>query len=98
MGYYACKDCGFFYEVPQCTFPIQAGKCPFNHDIGGKNHICCKKDIRVFYQDGDFNKLDNEWKGNDAWLNSFVHVDLKKFKTDYVDKNQAEIKKRYYII
>ena len=93
MGYYVCKDCGFFYEVPPCTFPIEAGKCPSNHDIGGRDHICFKKDIRVFYQEGDFNKLANEWPGHDDWLNSFVHVDLKTFKAEYVDKNQAKIKK-----
>ena len=93
MGYYVCKDCGFFYEVPPCTFPIEAGKCPSNHDIGGRDHICFKKDIRVFYQEGDFNKLANEWPGHDDWLNSFVHADLKTFKAEYVDKNQAKIKK-----
>ena len=93
MGYYVCKDCGFFYEVPPCTFPIQKGKCPNMHDIGGINHICCKKDIRVFYQDGDYDKLCNEWRGHNDWLNSFVPVNLKNFKSDYVDKNYAKLKK-----
>ena len=93
MGYYVCKDCGFLYEIPPCTFPISKSRCPFMHDIGGINHICCKKDIRVFYQDGDFDKLAKEWKGHDDWLNSFVHVDLKKFKIEYADKNLAKIKK-----
>ena len=93
MGYYVCKDCGYFYEVPPCTFPMSKGKCPFMHDIGGENHVLCKKDIRVFYQDGDYEQFANGWRGYDAWLNSFVHTTLKGFKAEYVDKNLAKPRK-----
>ena len=93
LGYYVCKDCGFFYEVPPCTFPMTGGKCPFMHDIGGEDHVLYKKDIRVFYQDGDYEQFANGWKGCDKWLNSFVPTTLKKFKSDYVDKNLPKINK-----
>ena len=90
LGYYVCKDCGFFYEVPPCTFPMDVSKCPFMHDIGGEDHVLCKKDIRVFYQDGDYEQFANGWQGYDNWLNSFVHKTLKEFKEEYVDKNLAK--------
>ena len=63
------------------------------HDIGGENHVLCKKDIRVFYQDGDYEQFANGWSGYDAWLNSFVHTTLKGFKAEYVDKNLAKPRK-----
>ena len=90
-GYYVCKDCGYFYEVPYCTFPMDLIKCPFMHDIGGVNHILCKKDIRVFYQNEDFEQFSQGWPGD--WINSFVHTTLKDFKSEYVDKNISKLKK-----
>ena len=51
VGYYVCKDCGFNYEVPPCTFAMEEGKCLYNHDIGGRGHVLIKKDIRVFYEE-----------------------------------------------
>ena len=48
IGYYICKDCGFLYEVEGCTFPMIKFKCINGHDIGGIDHVCYKKDIRVF--------------------------------------------------
>jgi hypothetical protein len=74
LGYYVCKDCGFFYEVPPCTFPMSKSKCPFMHDIGGENHVLSKKDIRVFYKDGDYEQFASGWRGCENWLNSFVHM------------------------
>ena len=93
MGYYVCKDCGFFYEVPPCTLPMDKGKCPFMHDIGGEDHVLTKKDIRVFYQDGDYEQFAQGWAGCENWLNSFVHTTLKGFKDEYVDKNLAKPRK-----
>jgi hypothetical protein len=93
LGYYVCKDCGFFYEVPPCTFPMSKSKCPFMHDIGGENHVLSKKDIRVFYKDGDYEQFASGWRGCENWLNSFVHMTLKEFKTEYVEKNAAKLKK-----
>ena len=87
MGYYICKDCGFLYEVKPCTFPMSTDKCPNNHVIGGHDHVCSKQDIRVFYEKADDDKFTNAWKGYPNWLNSFVHTNLKDFKTNYVDKN-----------
>ena len=36
IGYYICKDCGYLYDVPYCTFPISTAKCINNHIIGIK--------------------------------------------------------------
>ena len=47
-GYYICKDCGHLYQVQPCTLPMSKGKCPNGHVIGGIDHVCSKKDIRVF--------------------------------------------------
>ena len=87
MGYYICKDCGFLYEVKPCTFPMVTDKCPSGHVIGGIDHVCSKKDIRVFYEKEDDDKFSNYWKSRPNWLSSFVHTTIKEFKTDYVDKN-----------
>ena len=93
MGYYICKDCGYLYEVQPCTFPIAKNKCPKGHVIGGIDHLCSKKDIRVFYEKSDDEQFSNEWKAHPQWLNSFEHSTLKDFKKYYVDKNILEQKK-----
>ena len=87
MGYYICKDCGYLYEVKPCTFPMITDKCPSGHVIGGIDHVCSKKDIRVFYEKQDDDNFSKHWHSYPNWLNSFVHTTIKEFKTDYVDKN-----------
>ena len=86
MGYYICKDCGFLYEVKPCTFTMAEDSCSKNHVIGGKNHMCSKKDIRVFLDKNDYDKLCNYWRHPD-WVGSFVFSTINDFKTNYVDKN-----------
>ena len=88
IGYYICKDCGFLYEVPPCTFPMSKEKCPNNHIIGGENHICSKLDIRVFLdkkQDDDF-KINWNYNNLKSWHDSFLHKTLEEFKKEYIDK------------
>ena len=87
MGYYICKDCGFLYEVKPCTFPMSTDSCPSNHVIGGHDHVCSKKDIRVYYEQQDINKFHNQWRSYPNWLNSFISTTLVDFKANYVDKN-----------
>ena len=87
-GYYVCKDCGFFYDVPPCTFPMSKSVCPYMHVIGGENHMCAKKDIRVFSTKADFETLKNKWKSYPNWLNSFNALTLDEYKALYVDKNE----------
>ena len=87
MGYYICKDCGFLYEVKPCTYPMITDKCPNGHVIGGHDHVCSKKDIRVFYEQADINNFTKYWHSYPNWYNSFVSTTLKDFKTNYVDKN-----------
>ena len=77
-GYYICKDCGYLYEVPPCTLPYSEGKCPNGHPIGGLNHICTKKDIRVFPNKQSMTKYN---------LNkSFESLTLAEYKSKYVDQ------------
>ena len=90
MGYYICKDCGFLYEVKPCTFPMMTYNCPNGHVIGGIDHVCSKKDIRVYYEQADINKFSNYWKSRQNWLNSFISTTLKDFKINYVDKNNIQ--------
>ena len=87
MGYYICKDCGFLYEVKPCTYPMITDKCPNGHVIGGHDHVCSKKDIRVFYEQADINNFTKYWHSYPNWYNSFISTTLKDFKTNYVDKN-----------
>ena len=100
VGYYVCKDCGFNYEVPPCTFACSVGKCPYMHDIGGIDHVLTKKDIRVFYEEADYKWFTTEycksygynpWPAE--WVNGFAHTTLKEFKANYVDKNLKPPKK-----
>ena len=90
MGYYICKDCGYLYEVKPCTFPMVQDKCPNGHVIGGLNHVLTKKDLRIFYEDADYDSLYEKWTKmrNDSkpWLESFLKLNLHEFKTNYVDK------------
>ena len=97
MGYYICKDCGFLYEIKPCTFPMDKDQCPNGHVIGGRSHVLAKKDLRIFYDDADYNDLYNKWtkirKDCKPWFDSFVKLNLKEFKTDYVDKQIIKPKK-----
>ena len=97
MGYYICKDCGFLYEVKPCTFPMAKDKCPNNHIIGGKDHVLAKKDLRVFYENADYDSLFEKWtklrKDSKPWFESFVKLNLQEFKTNYVDKHLTKQKK-----
>ena len=93
MGYYICCDCGFLYEVRPCTYPMARDTCPNGHVIGGENHVCSKKDIRVFLEQNDIQKFINSWKSYPNWYNSFISTTLVKFKTDYVDKHVIKPKK-----
>ena len=77
IGYYICADCGFLYQVQNCTYPMEESKCPNGHIIGGKNHECSKKDIRVF--------PNAEIKGKFSQA-SFISQTLDEFKMNYVDK------------
>ena len=77
-GYYICKDCGYLYEIPPCTLPYSKGKCPNGHEIGGLDHICAKKDIRVYPNEQSMTK----YKSN----NSFEALTLVQYKRIYVNK------------
>ena len=95
IGYYICKDCGYLYEVPPCTFPMTTGKCPNGHTIGGESHICSKLDIRVFLDkksDDDFKK---DWNYNNykSWHDSFLHKTLDEFKKEYIDQYLLQMQK-----
>ena len=48
--------------------------------------MCSKKDIRVFLDKNDYDKLCNYWRHPD-WVGSFVFSTINDFKTNYVDKN-----------
>ena len=97
MGYYICKDCGFLYEVKPCTFPMAEDTCPNGHIIGGLNHILSKKDLRIFYENEDYDNLYAKWtkgrKDSGPWFASFVKMNLQEFKTNYVDKHVIKPKK-----
>ena len=91
-GYYVCKDCGYLYEIPYCSFPMSKMNCPNGHIIGGENHICSKPDIRVFLDKKEDEKLRDEWN-YEEWHNSFVHKTLEEFKKEYVDQLISEKEK-----
>ena len=89
VGYYICKNCGFLYEVKTCTFPTEITKCINGHKIGGNDHVCYKKDLRVFYDEADYIRLKEMWMfpEHQPWLNSFEPLmNLQEFKDKYVDK------------
>ena len=85
FGYYICKDCGYLYEVPPCSFPTQTDVCPNGHVIGGIDHICSKMDIRVFFEKKDDDYLHEAWNFPE-WHNSFVHKTLEEYKKEYVEQ------------
>ena len=85
LGYYICKDCGFLYQVENCTCPTQEAKCLNGHVIGGKEEKCSKMDIRVF---PDKEKLD-KGKKND----SFISKTLEDYKKEFVDQYLGQITK-----
>ena len=93
VGYYICSECGYLYEVGNCTFPTIVDKCPNGHDIGGEDHICKKKDIRVFYNAEEEKLLKFLWTGLNEWFDSFISVTLQEFKENYVDKKMTEPQK-----
>ena len=66
-GYYICKDCGYLYEVPPCSFPTSESYCPNKHKIGGKNHILCKKDIRIFNSKQHYEELCRH-----TWIDRYI--------------------------
>ena len=63
------------------SFPTTQGNCPNGHAIGGLNHICNKKDIRVFHDLNEFNQYRNNNYGN-----YFESKTLEEYKMDYVDR------------
>ena len=88
MGYYVCKDCGFLYEVEPCTFPTMTFKDINGHFIGGDDHILFKKDIRVFYEKADYDRLVQMWITCGEWIDSFEPMmNLQEFKEKYVNAN-----------
>ena len=84
MGYYICKDCGYVYEIRPCTFPVHEYHCPYNHVIGGVNHILSKKDLRIFNDDKDMNEFCRN--RNQSYINSFNAMSFANFKKNYVDQ------------
>ena len=70
-GYYICKDCGYFYEIPNCGFPMSVSICPNKHQIGGENHHCIKKDLRVFYNEESLNKVKQNSSYNPVSVKNF---------------------------
>ena len=64
---------------------MRKNTCPNNHTIGGKDHVCYKKDIRVFLDKESNDKfkqywdnLNNQykWKNYKDWQPSFLHKTL----------------------
>ena len=100
MGYYICKDCGFLYEVEPCTFPMKKAKCDNFHDIGGEDHVLCKKDLRIFLDKKEYEDLKEYWskcrKDSGPWFDSFIPLTLEEFKNGYV--NEYLLKKEKGII
>ena len=90
MGYYICKDCGYLYEIKPSTFPLNEDRCPNGHIIGGKNHMCSKRDIRVFLTEKEYNEFFSNYQYFPSWINSFESNTLSQFKEKYVDKNNIE--------
>ncbi len=88
LGYYVCKDCGYLYTIPPCTFPMNEGKCPKGHKIGGLHHVCSKMDIRVFLDEKSYEDFIKKWnyKDHKSWHDSFIHKTLDEYKTEYVDE------------
>ena len=97
IGYYVCKDCGFLYEIPRCTFPNYTGepiKDPNGHMIYGHDHVLVKLDIRVFLDQNHLNEFRNNYTWNynsyKQWHDSFQSKTLEEFKSQFVDKYLKE--------
>ena len=93
VGYYVCKDCGFYYEIPRCTFPISSGqpiKDPNGHLIYCHNYVLAKLDLRIFlnknHLDNFRNNYDWPYRSYKTWHDSFKSLTLDEFKSQYVDK------------
>ena len=70
--------------------------CPNKHQIGGENHHCIKKDLRVFYNEESLNKVKQNSSYNPVSVKnfeSFVAITFKQFKNDYVAKSIIKPKK-----
>ena len=92
-GYYICKDCGYLYEVPPCSFPTSQSNCPNGHIIGGINHKSIKKDLRIFNNHNQIENLKNITYIDYETRNSFTSLTLSEFKSQYVDKYLFNIEK-----
>ena len=92
-GLYICKDCGYLYEIPWCSFPMTKGKCPNGHIIGGNNNVCYKKDLRIFETQKQYDDLVNYWKTRPDWINSSQNMILEDYKRQYVDNKKDRIEK-----
>ncbi len=95
VGYYVCKDCGFLYEIPPCTFPNYSGqpiKDPNGHMIYGHDHVLAKLDVRVFFDKKHINEFRAQWNYNDykTWHDSFQSKTIEEFKMEFVDKYLKE--------
>ena len=90
-GFYICKDCGYLYKILPSTFPMSKYYCPNDHIIGGEDHICYKKDLRIFETQEDYDKF--AFMKNSEWLDSFQKLTLSEFKIKYVDKQKNNIEK-----
>jgi len=95
VGYYVCKDCGYYYDVPYCTFPpsdAQPYKDPNGHIVYGHDHILAKPDIRVFFDQKHLDYVRNDegfyftYTKCKNWHDSFQSKTLEQFKEQYVDK------------
>jgi len=74
---------------------MKTNTCPNNHTIGGTEHVCYKKDIRVFLDkksNEDFKKYWDDlyqrckWHNYKDWQPSFLHRTLEEFKVEYFDQ------------
>ena len=93
VGYYVCKDCGFSYEIPRCTFPNYAGqpiRDPNGHLIYGHDHVLVKLDLRIFLNKNHLDDFRNNYSWNyrnyKTWHDSFKSLTLDEYKSQYVDK------------
>ena len=98
VGFYICKDCGFLYEIDDCTFPMATFPCINGHTIGGTDHVCFKKDLRVFYDKNEYDYLKEKWMccpESSEWLGSFESfMNLEEYKTKYIDKIENIIEQK----
>ena len=46
-GAYYC-ECGFFYQIGDCSRPAEISKCKCGRNIGGTNHILVNTSKRIY--------------------------------------------------